>query len=95
MKPVRKITLMLDLPFKARVTQDHPSLESSRASLGGHELEAYVLDDGDRKTLRVLLDGAIIFKSGDVMPAVDWFNVCREGGYRPRFDWDRDPVTLL
>lgn len=95
MEPQEKIPLMLDLPFHARVMEDHPYLESSRASLGGHELEAYVLDDGDLKTLRVLLDGELIYKSGDVMPAMEWFNVCREGGYHPRFDWDRDPVTIL
>lgn len=95
MEPESKIPLLLDLPFKPRVMQDHPYLESSRASLGSHELEAYVLDDGDSKTLRILLDAVLIYKSGDVMPSVEWFNVCREGGYRPRFDWDRDPVMIL
>ncbi len=90
-----KIPHMLDLPFQVQVMQDHPYLESSRATLGRHELKAYVLDNGDQKTLRVLLDGTLIYKSGDVMPSVDWFSLCREGGYRPRFDWDCDPVTIL
>lgn len=95
MEPDLKVSFMLNLPFKPRVMQDNPYLESSRASLGGHELEAYVLDDGDSKTLRVLLDAVLIYKSGDVMPGAEWFNLCREGGYRPRFDWDRDPVMIL
>ena len=95
MEPESKIQLLLDLPFKPRVMEDHPYLESSRASLGSHDLEAYVLDDGEQKTLRVLLDGMLVYKSGDAMPAAEWFQVCREGGYRPRFDWDRDPVTIL
>ncbi len=95
MKPELEIPFMHKLPFKPRVMQDHPYLESSRASLGGHELEAYVLDDGESKTLRVLLDAALIYKSGDVMPGAEWFNVCREGGYQPRSDWDRDPVMIL
>lgn len=85
----------LDLPFEVRVTEDHPYLESSRAALGTHALEAFVLDDGNGKSLRVLLDGALIYASGDPMPLAAWFAVCREGGYRPRFDWDRDPVTIL
>ncbi len=95
MEPGPKTAFMLDLPFQSRVVKDHPYLESSLASLGAHELEAFVLDDGDQKTLRVLLDGALIYKTGDVVPAAEWFNVCREGGYRPRFDWDWDPVTIL
>jgi hypothetical protein len=90
-----KPAIMLDLAFHARVLADHPYLESSRAALGSHELEAHVLDDGVLKTLRVHMDGALIYQSGDAMPAAEWFKVCREGGYRPRFDWDRDPVTIL
>lgn len=86
---------MLDLTFRPHVMEDHPYLESSRASLGRHELEAYVLDDGERKTLRVLLDGKLTYESGDGMPSAEWFDVCREGGYRSRFDWDQDPVTIL
>ena len=95
MEPELKMPLMLDLPFKLQVMQDHPYMESSRASLGKHDLEVYVLDDGESKTLRVLLDAVLIYKSGDIMPSAEWFNVCREGGYRSRFDWDRDPVMIL
>jgi hypothetical protein len=86
---------MLDLPFQVQVTEDHPYLESSRASLGKHEMEVYVLDDGDRKTLRVLLDGSPIYTAGDAMPAAAWFKLCDEGGYSPLLDWDQDPVTIL
>ena len=95
MEPPRKSTLMLDLPFHSQVMEDHPYLEYSRASLGDHELEAYALDDGDEKTLRVMLDGTLIYKSGEAMPTAEWFSLCEEGGYRARFDWDRDPVTIL
>lgn len=90
-----KTPLMLDLPFHAHAREDHPYLESSLASLGTHELEACLLDNGGRRTLKVLLDGSLIYKSGDIMPAVEWFDLCREGGYRPRSDWDRDPVAIL
>ena len=90
-----KTSLTLHHPFKARVVEDSPYLESSRATLGDHVLEAHVLDDGGQKTLRVHLDESLIYELGDAMPGAAWFDVCREGGYRPRIHWDRDPVTIL
>ena len=88
-------SLSLNLPFRSRVLENHPYLESSRAYLGDHELEAHVLDDGGQKILRVHLDRALIYEAGDAMPGPAWFDLCREGGYRPGINWDRDPITIL
>ena len=90
-----KIPLMLDLPFRTRAVKGHPYLEYARASLGSHWLEACTVEEVGRNTLRILVDGTLIYGSGDAMPTAAWFDLCREGGYRPRFDWDRDPVTIL
>jgi hypothetical protein len=95
MEPALKTLLMLDLPFQPQTMEAHSYLECSRATLGGHELEANLMESGGQKILRVVLDGALIYTSGDTMPSVEWFDLCREGGYSPRFDWDRDPVTIL
>lgn len=90
-----KIPYTLRLPFRLGVVRDHPYLQASSASLGGHKLEAHVLDDGGKKLFRVHLDESLIYEDGDIMPAPDWFQLCREGGYRPRIHWDKDPVTIL
>jgi hypothetical protein len=90
-----KNAFTLSLPFHRQAVAAHPYLELARATLGAHQLEARIQDEGSQKTLHVDLDGHPIYTWGDAMPGPAWFDLCQEGGYRPRFHWDRDPMTIL
>lgn len=90
---------ILRSPLKVLDCEDHPYLESARASLGSRELQvsfsrAREAADG-KPEFKVFLDGELVFELGEASPLAPWFKLCRDQGYDPETHWDWDPALIL
>jgi len=90
---------ILRSPLKVLDCEDHPYLESARATLGGRELQlSYsraMEDAGGTPEFKFFLDGELAYELGDASPSAAWFKLCRDQGYDPAAHWDWDPALIL
>ena len=90
---------ILRSPLKVLDCEDHPYLESARATLGGRELQlSYsraMEDAGGRPEFKFFLDGELAFELGGESPSAAWFKLCRDQGFDPATHWDWDPALIL
>ena len=90
---------ILRSPLKVLDCEDHPYLESARATLGGRELQVSYSRareaSGGRVEFKFFLDGELAYDLGDASPTAAWFRLCRDQGYDPETHWDWDPALIL
>jgi len=83
-------------PLKVLKSRSGPYLKTAEGTLGPHTLSLHCSSAPETPLeFRVFLDGHLVFEQGEATPALAWYQLCEDLGYRAEDHWDLDPALIL